>query len=363
MGVSSPEYFPLIFAIPVWGEEYVATFLNLCLPTHLGDGNLPGLTGKGHRYVIFTKQADKDLIERSTPYAALSRLVRVDFEIIDPWIDHQKYALNSICYAKALNMARDSGSAAVLLNADHALATNSVVTFQRLLSLGKRVIEVPAPRARKNKLAVLLADYRSSAGEISVPPLILSSMWLRNIHPLLTMHFVDGVAGTPFHPSHLYWSVGSEGIVARCCHLMPIVVRPGDAKIDFTSTVDDDLVESLKLKASDVYLCPDSRELFCCELSVDDHYVGVPSARGDVGRTVSFYLSTSRRNRLNLLRESLIVATEEPNRLAWAVARINALRYVVKILVLCTVEEWKGGLGKFSPRNLVRWSLRKIRGS
>jgi hypothetical protein len=259
-------------------------------------------------------------------FDALQKVIEVRAEFIDADVTaaqggaaNAKYAVKSDCYRQALERARMHGAAVFLLNADIVLADGFVRSAVELLCEGRRAIEVCGPRGLRGPIGeALTSRHRSADGvSIAIDALELSALWLRHMHPLLQMHFVEGPDGAPFHPSHLYWKVGEEGILARCFHLYPIVVYPKDARISFTTTIDNDLVGNLGLNEDERFIAQDSREIFCCELSAPGQDVGGMARRGDLNGYVEFYVSYGERNLANLEKEIVITATRELGR-QWA---------------------------------------------
>jgi hypothetical protein len=327
---------PIHIAVPVWGTAYVQTFLNYCLPAQLSPGNVPVLAGEArNRYTIYTTRSDFERIERSTVLAALRRSVRVAVEFIDDAATQVegKYQLKSSCYRAALKDAAQHRAALIALNADIVLADGFMRTASGLLARGKRIIEVPAPRGLRDQIGhALVSDYRSADGiavHIDAPD--LARLWTRHKHPQLAMHHVEGAHGAPFHPSHLYWPVGDEGVIIRGFHLYPIVVDPLDATIGFTSTIDDDLVGNLALSENQRYLAQNSGAMFCCELSAPDHYVGTVATRGDLARYIDFYLTYARHNIRNLEKEIVICAVRQPGP-EWATRRQESASFIRRIV-------------------------------
>lgn len=332
----------LHFVVPVWGESYVHTFLDYCLPAQLSPDNIPALGGgSGNSYTIHTTSSDYDLIAGSPSFRALQQVCAVTVEFLDSDLSsaddlaaYGKYRVKSKCYRHALLRAAEHHAAVVALNADILLANGFVRTALGLLARGKRVIEVPGPRGLRDPIGrTLVSRYRGADGtSICIEPTELSALWVKNMHPQLRMHFVEGPNGAPFHPSHLYWIVGEEGVVIRGFHLYPIVIDPRDSAVRFSTTIDDDLVGNLALSQDEVFLARDSRELFCCELSPPDHYVGQVACRGDLSRYVDFYLSYARDNIRNLEHEIIISGVRDLGP-EWGIRRkqsANFTRYVLR---------------------------------
>lgn len=306
----------LHFVVPVWGESYVQTFLDYCLPAQLSPDNIPALGGcSGNSYTIYTTRSDYERIAAAHAYRALQRVIAVTVEFLDSELSPAhyaptdgKYRVKSECYRHALQRAAERRVAIVALNADILLANGFVRTTVDLLARGKRVIEVPGPRGLRDPIGrTLISRYRGGDGtSINIEPTELSALWMKNMHPQLKMHCVEGPEGAPFHPSHLYWSVGEEGVIIRGFHLYPIVIDARGSAVGFSTTIDDDLVGNLGLSQDEVFLAQDSRDMFCCELSPPDHYVGHMASRGDLSRYVDFYLSYASHNIRNLTQEIII---------------------------------------------------------
>jgi hypothetical protein len=307
---------PLHFAVPVWGAGYVETFLAYSLPSQLSGGNIGALPrGEGHSYVVTTRRSDHARMQAHPAFRALHDRIDVQVEYVDEALAapdaataEGKYRIKSDAYRRALQRARERGWAVVALNADIVVADGFVKTVLAELCRGKRVIQVPGPRGLLERIgpALVAGHHGSDSVSISIAPAKLSKLWLQHIHPLLDMHFVDGPAGSAFHPSHLYWRVGGEGIVVRGFHLYPIVVVPGRAQARFGTTIDADLVGNMRLRRGEVFLATDSRQLFCCELSPASYTMEGICGRGEVDRYLEFFMAYPEGNLRNLEREILI---------------------------------------------------------
>lgn len=265
-----------------------------------------------------------------------------------------KYIVKGNCYRRALREASGRGTAVALLNADVVLADGFVRTTMDLLYDGVRVIEVAGPRGLRDPIGHALRSRYSEASGVSIKinPIELSALWFRRIHPLLAMHFVDGPEGEPFHPSHLYWRVGNDGVIARCFHLYPIVVWPRDTSANFRTTIDDDLVSNLRFSQREVFVADDSRKMFCCELSPPEQYVGHMARRGDFDSYVAFYGSYNKRNIHNLRREIIVSGVRDLDS-RWDVRRMESAQFTRRLIRECLLARrrqrprglWGRGIG------------------
>src|SRR5262245_24562983 len=144
----------LHFVVPVWGESYVQTFLDYCLPAQLSPDNIPALGGGARNsYTIYTTRDDQARIVAAPSYRALEQVISVRVEFLDSQLfptcealTDGKYRVKSECYRRVLQCAAEHGVAVVALNADILLANGFVRTVTDHLARGKRVVEVPGPR-------------------------------------------------------------------------------------------------------------------------------------------------------------------------------------------------------------------------
>ncbi|MGB8757063.1 MAG: hypothetical protein WCD26_15715, partial [Pseudolabrys sp.] len=71
------------FLTPVWGESYTRLFVDTVIPAQLAGGNLAAFRGEpGHRYIIYTRPQDAEIIRSSAAYASLNECVPITVEFI-----------------------------------------------------------------------------------------------------------------------------------------------------------------------------------------------------------------------------------------------------------------------------------------
>lgn len=342
---------PFHIAVPVWGDEYVGLFLNYILPTHLSPNNLPALTNleryKDFCYRIYTTESDAKKIESTLIFKKLSALINTSIHYINPqetgvpgtstW--GGQYITKSECYKDSIAKAAEADAANIMLNSDILLSDGFFLKLYQILKSNKRVVEVIGPRTiRTDVCTILRSKYLSDEGYIAIPPRDLANISLKYLHPLMMRHFFDK-QNANFHPSHLYWSVGEKGILARCFHLYPIMVYPRNKKASFSTTIDDDYALNACPKMRDTYVANNSDELYCCELSNLDHYVGgineqnIPSIANNYANTRGF------RN-IRLLGKVISIHGDAIPKKEWRAikrksnAAINKIRYTyAKILI------------------------------
>jgi hypothetical protein len=98
---------------------------------------------------------------------------------------------------------------------------------------------------------------------------------LAHLHPISSSHCWDS-AFFNTHPSHLYWKIEDEGLLARCFHLHPILVRPAD-DVNFRKTIDDDYIVHACPDPETIHIVTDSDEI--CAFSMTPHDVKIGNER------------------------------------------------------------------------------------
>lgn len=334
-------FVPLFFAVPVWGEAYVDVFVRTGLAAQLAPNNLPALPHlRDCCYNIYTTHPDVDRLRTSPAFERLASLVKTNIHFIDTSTDgigdfitsSNRYETKSECYRHSMLQAAKARAANVLLNADIVLCDGFLSRTVKILASGKRVLEVVGPRALKLPVETILQErFRDADGiAIAVSPRQLATIWVDHIHPMSSIHFWEGSASAPFHPSHLYWRVSRHSILVRCFHIYPIVFFPRNPA-EFHTTIDDDLVARTCPDLRDTYVATDSDDLFCLELSDEGHSVGTPGERGNIGSTINFYRSYGLARNFKLLRYRIRIAGADEEALAWKQAFRKSDRIVFRI--------------------------------
>jgi hypothetical protein len=310
---------PTYFVVPVWGEAYVKVFTEVCLPAQLSPGNIPALPNIGRcQYHIYTTKNDYAAVYQSASFKNLEKLINASIHVVEPpRSSEERYDKKSEIYRAAIRRAAKDDAVNFFLNADIVLADGFVRRVTELLAAGKRVIELPGPRTVKEAVRnELLQHHRDQNGAIAISPRRLAAMAIEHLHPLEGMHFWQSSGSDDrFHPSHLYWRVGKNSLLARCFHLYPIVVYPRDrmGAVRFDTTIDDDLVERACPAMEDTHVVTNSDDMFCCELSAAEHYVGSMGSRGSIDDVVDFCFHYGKERNAKLLKYKIrMVGGDEP---------------------------------------------------
>jgi hypothetical protein len=103
-------------------------------------------------------------------------------------------------------------------------------------------------------------------GSAGVPARDLVKLAMGHLHPLTEALFWDS-AHFGSGPSHLYWRVGDDGILARCFHLHPLMVNPLVRGLLPSSTIDADYTPLACPDPDTLYVVEDSDEIAGFEIS------------------------------------------------------------------------------------------------
>ncbi len=306
-------------AIPVWGKEFVNTFLEYSLPTLMADGNLPFLISNSAIDVrIYTSKDDADILLAHPLIQELKRKATVTIvELHMPQQSHYEtshayrqaiYALKSNAYKDNIHLAnacQEHTGVIVSLNADIIFSDQFFAQAHQILHSDKKVIEVVGPRSKEIEMKRdLQSIINQNTGVLEIQASKLLDLWNKHIHPLLAIHNWEGQSEI-FNASHLMWPVGTSGWVARCFFLYPIIVVAPGREFNFAGTIDHSMVTNCGYTVNDVHVVTDNSTMFCCELSEAQKFVGFFGKRNDYSLTSNLYLKHGTNYNFGLLQHTI----------------------------------------------------------
>jgi hypothetical protein len=164
--------------------------------------------------------------------------------------------------------ADERGAAMVFLNPDVVIADGGLKALEVLLHQGKRAIQVLGIRLVKETVVPALISQFTSKDktQLKITPRQLISLAMAHLHPFTCMHLYDAPQ-YDVSPSALFWRVESEGLVARCFHLHPMLIYPRVRNAPFSTTIDDDYLRAACPDQKEEHIVADSDEFCACELS------------------------------------------------------------------------------------------------
>ena len=344
------------FLTPVWGREYTQLYVDVVIPAQLAQGNLPAFRSDGQsRYIVYTTREDAEAIRTAASFRSLSEIITTAIEIIDENI-RVPHDTMSNCFRRGIVAAERADAAAIFLTPDLVFADGSFAALKRLTESGSDVVFVPGLRTLKQGVSAALREQYKSGCVIKVPPRDLMQVALDNLHPLADLSWWEE-GERDLVPANLYWRVGSEGIVARCFHLHPLLVHTQCKNPTFFGTVDDDYFCAACPDVSRDYVVTDSDELLAIELSDAGRIftTGIPK-RSVTGAALWAELSTNDRHR-KLFEYTLRMHAGVRDGAAWARAEEKARTVASAIEAQLRRSTWRlifAGDDRALSRRLIR---------
>ena len=316
---------------------YTKSFVEITLPSLLAPGNIPALQDvSGTVYNIFTTEEDRQTIEASAAYRRLVRFMSVVFHSVRAIRDRieNQYTVQSDCYRRGIRLADTVNAAMLFINADIVVANGGLSSVVTLVQRGKRAVMALGFRVDRSVMSATLVKRHRSEDEsvISIEPRELVALAIPNLHAISKSHMVHG-EGEDLHPAGLFWRVGSDGLLAHCFHLHPVIVHPEKKNASFSTTIDADYLNSACPNEEDICVIDDSDQFCACELSEADRRVGgLPrtGATTDISRWA--YTDANRRHR-EFVQIPIRIHGSEINPAIWAPVEREADNLVRQVLV------------------------------
>lgn len=270
------------FAVPAWGDQHVGLMLNVMIPSLLAPGNLPALADPSRcRFVVYTSREDLERIEASPALAAVRRLMPTWCTAFDTSTppDGNRHAPASAAYATALRLAHEDGAALVIPPPDCVVSDGLIATLQAHAAAGTRVVHTLGLRLEVRSTDPFMV-LRNPDGALCLTPRELVTIALQRLHPINALHFWDE-CDPGLEPSVMLW-VAPGGLLARCFHLHPVMIRPTALPDRFDGTVDWDFALRAAPDFADHAVLADSDAGCLFGLDYPDKTYPAAVARGDV---------------------------------------------------------------------------------
>jgi hypothetical protein len=330
---------PFIFSTPVWGG-HMHLFLSVCLPSLLAPGNLPGLAASNqNRYLIYTRPEDEAGLLAAPAFHRLAGILPVQVILIREEIANAHRTMSD-CHLDSHRLADEAGGAAVFLPPDCIWSDGSMVRLQALANSGRSVVHMSGIRLNKDGIVRELARHYSK--DNLVLPLgarELVAMGLRHLHPIALSHFWNEHGGG-LMPANLAWTVPGEGLLLRCFHLHPLMVKSQIPFASFESTIDDDLALRACPDASRDYVVTDSDELLAFEISSLNRVVGTVCEKGSIeGAAAWAEFGTNERHR-GLIQHAIRLHAGTITKSIWARIEAESDEVVDALATLNALPAW-----------------------
>jgi hypothetical protein len=171
-------------------------------------------------------------------------------------------------HARAVVQAEAEDTAMIFLSPDTLFSNGSFASLARWVESDPdlQAVMIASPRLSKGTFLAEHGRAAAAAGPLGARALV--GLALRHLHPISRSLCWSASAFNAW-PSHLYWPVGDDALLARCFHLHPLWLRPARRGARLQGTVDDGFVAAT-CEPERVRVVVDSDEIACFEAS-DDH--------------------------------------------------------------------------------------------
>ncbi len=262
----------------VWGRDYLDLFLNRCIPNQLGEGNLPALP-EGSRYRIMTRAMHVDDVQAHPMVQALARTITVDVVAVAALegVDQpgptrrrdRRFELMTVCHRQAISDALAADAALIFLAPDIVLSAGAFASIVQRHRAGYRAVVCTGLRLEKEAFLRAMDDSERAVGVLPARELVRAA--LPHLHAHTRSMFVDARAFSTF-PVSVYWPVGTQGLLARCLHLRPIMIDPMNGHVMPKGTIDADFLARACPDPARVHVVTDSDEFVIFELTEADRF-------------------------------------------------------------------------------------------
>lgn len=261
-----------LFAVTVWGRDYIDEFVNITLPMHLASGNLGNLSDiESSSYIINTAAEDANYLKSLPQINALSNIINLEIET-ENILGGNKYQALGALQAKMFEKARSEEYEAVFpLYSDVLIAAGTFANCIKRLGDGHLAILSLGPQTVTEQMLPELLEpgrFWESPTALRVPPRQLVKLVFENLHPFHAPSFWKPTKFTNV-PSMIFFEIPGQGVLAHGFHLHPVALKVQDTPLfsaPFYGSLDENYIPSLFAGADDVYIAPDSDELFMCSM-------------------------------------------------------------------------------------------------
>jgi hypothetical protein len=267
---SSTAALQYVLIMPVWGEHHTELFLQYCIPFLLSCGNVGSFPHRQLQVHVTSRRADFARMRQHPTYTRLGDLTDLREVEIDDLVDiTTPHRAMTECYLHVLrNLSCAERAVTIFPTPDCILSRNALLRIKERMEQGYRAAMLCGLRLELEGVQPLLDEIVSGGGVDALTERALTRLALQHLHPISQRCDVSSDEFWTGWPSHLYWMPPDRGwLLAHCFHLHPIAVRGVPDRIDVESTIDGDYLLSLGIKPAEYYVCDNSDELLCLELS------------------------------------------------------------------------------------------------
>lgn len=259
--------------VAVWGVSYIERFLAFGLASMAAPGNLPAVADLWDvEFVIltaandFARFRDPEADRQFAQFGAV-RLIAIDDLIAPPIFT----VTLTLAFMRGMRTFGDGMTDAHFLfwNADFVLSTGSLSHLETLLDQGSKVVLTGSIRAISEDAAPELLAHVDESGVLACSGRELTRLALASPHALQVAKTVNQTGPWALSPNHMFWTVGSDTVLARYWQIFMFCLRPTRALSAIDGYCDYSFVPAL-CPDEPVHIVDDSDDICLLELQERD---------------------------------------------------------------------------------------------
>lgn len=315
---------------PVWGQGHTKLFIEIGLRSLLAENNLPKLAQLTEvQYLIYTiNQNDADIIKNSDSYKHLQSILDVEIILVAEKFENNHIGM-TICHKAGLKRAIENNGYAVFIPPDCIWNNGAMLAMYNIAAREYKIIHMSGLRVIKE---IFCDEVINKYGtNLSLNSKQIAEVGLGCLHPITNCHFFEEKAGDMM-PANLFWSVGSNCILARNFHFHPLLIDATGIEIQFNSTIDDDLALAFNASDSEEYVVTDSEELLAMEISSWSHSVLAAQRKGSIQDIVTWAEHGTNSRHRKLIKNTIKIHYGTIDKKSWKAIQKRSDKIVDEVL-------------------------------
>lgn len=257
----------IIFVTPVWGNTYIKTFLELCLPSLFTPGNFKSLNISAE-FLIYTASKDRQEIINHKNFKLLCELIDVKILEIPDSSFTNSYNTITWVHQRAFDYADHLDGGIFIVMPDMFFSRDFIKNILKHIESGVRLISTPNYSSNVCEMYDALTPLTKADGSIEVDNFTLARISLARLHQISKLNVWNEPDDYFLSPRILYWKVGDGvGLLGRYFYGCYMYIYPRHKFSKLYSTFDCEYIFSACPDIKDHYICTDSNELLVIEMS------------------------------------------------------------------------------------------------
>ncbi len=263
------------FLLPVWGERFVAQWLDYSLPCLLAPHNIPAITAKlPCEFEILTTTDLEASIRQHPGFARLSRLLPCKITAID-------HLITSRNHSTAITLAFEESVRATgqqmldtlffFMVSDFIFSNGSFSAVLDRVQSGADAVMVGNLQVAAEQVTPLLNNLiEPDTGVMKFSSRELMRLCIDNLHPAISANIVNNVDAHNIHTNRLFWKVDENTLLGRVYLKHMLAIRPETTDFKIGASCDYSFVPEM-CPSGRVADIADSDECFAVEVQPIGH--------------------------------------------------------------------------------------------